>query len=204
MATFGYYDNWRSATLECPRCGWKGTFDQGSVELHEELMDSSCPACDFLSAPMLAIVSYPTTQETEQNWEKLTDPEKRELLARKRWLAAWQAASLKSINQLPDLAGPTVALVWDQVDGDAGGPFTVIRHGDTEIWREPACWEGYERFGDVVQILKQKYEKRLVDVVPTPASNLYLFGDKFSAPEYVVQIRKALNESNGPTFRQQA
>jgi len=56
-------------------------------------MDSSCPACDFLSAPMLAIVSYPTTQETEQNWEKLTDPEKRELLARKRWLAAWQAAS---------------------------------------------------------------------------------------------------------------
>jgi hypothetical protein len=143
---------------------------------------------------MLAIVSYPTVREAEQNWEKLTEQEKREVLARKRSLAAWQAASLKSTDQVPDLAGPAVALVWDEVEGDAGQPFTVIRHGETEIWREPAFYEGYERFREVVQILMQKYGKRLVDVVPTPASELYLFGDKLRAPEYVVQIRKALKD----------
>ncbi|MBW1694049.1 MAG: Rdx family protein [Deltaproteobacteria bacterium] len=25
---FGYYDNWKSAILHCPRCGWKGTFEE--------------------------------------------------------------------------------------------------------------------------------------------------------------------------------
>ena len=60
---FDFYDDWRAATLVCPRCGWKGRFDQGSVELHEELMDSSCPRCPWTEAPMLAIVSYPVIEE---------------------------------------------------------------------------------------------------------------------------------------------
>jgi len=55
---FKYYDDWKTVIFECPKCGWKGTFDEGAVEYYEALMDSSCPACDFFSAPMLAIVSY--------------------------------------------------------------------------------------------------------------------------------------------------
>ena len=200
--TFGYYDDWRSATLECPRCGWKGTFEQGAVGQYDELMDSSCPACDPSAAPMLAIVSFPTIEETEQNWAKATDEEKQFVQARKRWLANWEAASLRSVDQLPDWVGPAAALTWDcagdPAEGDSGAPsFTVIRHGGTEIWREPICWEGYERFGEVVQILKQKYGKRLLDVVPTDASELYLFGDKITAPEYVARIRASLQVRAG-------
>jgi hypothetical protein len=42
---FAYYDDWKSEPLECPKCGWKGTFEEGGVEAHRELMDSSCPRC---------------------------------------------------------------------------------------------------------------------------------------------------------------
>jgi hypothetical protein len=62
---FEYSDDWKTAELTCPECGWKGTFDEGSVEHHAELMDSSCPRCPLLEAPMLAIVNYPLRQDNE-------------------------------------------------------------------------------------------------------------------------------------------
>jgi len=68
---FGYYDDWKTEVFKCPKCGWKGTFEEGSVEQHNGLMDCSCPECDWLKAPMLAIVSYPTTSESRANWENL-------------------------------------------------------------------------------------------------------------------------------------
>lgn len=156
-------------------------------------MDSSCPACDTLSSPMLAIVTFPTIEETEQNWTKATEEEKQFVHARKRWLANWAVASLQSGDQLPEWVGPAAALAWDSVESDYGEPsFTVIKHGDREIWREPICWEGYDRFREVVRILKQRYGKRLLDVVPTSASELYLFGDSITAHEYVEQVRRSL------------
>ena len=57
---YQYKDNWKTDLLKCPKCGWEGTFEEGSVELHQELMDCSCPECDYMDAPMLAIVNYPT------------------------------------------------------------------------------------------------------------------------------------------------
>ncbi len=130
---FGYYDDWKSAILECAQCGWKGTFQQGSEEYFGELMDSSCPKCDT----MLAIVSYPTSRESEKNWDKLTEEEKREFLDRKTWLEEWEASSLKSVNQLPDLQGAELTLAWDWLEHEQK-KFTVIRHGHTEVWRERA------------------------------------------------------------------
>ena len=67
---FDYYSNWKTEVLTCPKCGWTGTFEQGSVEYYEELMDCSCPVCSWPEAPMLAIVSYPTMEETEANRDK--------------------------------------------------------------------------------------------------------------------------------------
>jgi hypothetical protein len=60
---FNYYDDWRSAELECPKCHWKGKFGEGSVEHYSELQDCSCPRCDFDASPTLAKVSYPTLDE---------------------------------------------------------------------------------------------------------------------------------------------
>jgi hypothetical protein len=54
---FNVNDDWQAAILECPRCGWRGTFYEGAVEAYAEVMDSSCPRCPWLHAPMLAIVN---------------------------------------------------------------------------------------------------------------------------------------------------
>src|SRR5689334_2611123 len=116
---FGYYEDWRTAQLECPRCGWKGTFDQGSVEHHDYLMDSSCPQCPGGDGPMLAIVRYPTLQESEQNWLRLTDAERQEVDSRKQFLDHWNRVCLKSTDQLPELEGTPLTLVWDQVKDES-------------------------------------------------------------------------------------
>ena len=76
---FSYYDDWKNEILICPNCGWSGTFMQGSVELYSELMDSSCPVCEYLESPMLAITSFPTLEEMEANFDRLSEEEKAEL-----------------------------------------------------------------------------------------------------------------------------
>ena len=64
-------------------------------------------------------------------------------------------------------------------DEDAGERWTVIRHGSTEVWREPAVYEAYERFDEVKAILKQRYGKRFRSLTPTKASKMWLYGDHF-------------------------
>jgi len=53
-------DPWETTPLVCPKCGWTGTFMQGVTEAYEALIDSQCPKCPWLEAPVLAIVSYAT------------------------------------------------------------------------------------------------------------------------------------------------
>lgn len=195
--TFNYYDDWKSAILECPRCGWKGTFDQGSVELYKELMDSSCPKCPWLDAPMLAIVNWPTIEESQQNWSRLSDSERAHVTARKEFLQRLRAAQLKSPDQLPEVEGPDLTIVWDWLNDARSDHMTVLRHDADEIWREPAVYEGYERFREVVDILRQKYGARLRDVVPTPEAESYLLGDESSAHDHVQATRNALKEGQG-------
>ena len=63
-AMFEYDDpHLKTEILTCPQCGWRGTFDEGDIEFYEALMDSSCPKCESLEAPVLAIVSYQTTPQ---------------------------------------------------------------------------------------------------------------------------------------------
>ena len=193
---FNYFDEWQSVVLECPVCKWQGTFEQGSVEYYNELMDSSCPVCDVDTGPMLAIVSYTTNEEVEANLDKLDTVDRQRFLAMKERLAKADKECLKSSSDLPELEGDSLELAWDleEVDSDV---VTVIRHGDQEVWREPAFWEGYERFGDVLRILKARYGKRLKDVVPTQRSKLYLYGDRLSAPDIVDKARRQLQGFQG-------
>lgn len=177
--------------LTCPTCGWKGTFYDGWVKYYDALQDSTCPDCE----KMLAIVPYPTLEESVQNLDKLTDKKKQEVTARKNWLARYEAASLKSVSQLPELEGDELSLEWDMIEAKPGENITLIWHGDREVWRELTCYEGYERFQTVVAILKEKYGQRLVDVVPTDASTLYLYGDKLSAIGIVDKIRQSLRRA---------
>jgi hypothetical protein len=67
---FDCFDDYENVVLECHKCHWKSTFEQGSVEYYAELIDSSCPNCNYFDAPMLAIVSYPTLEEARAHSDR--------------------------------------------------------------------------------------------------------------------------------------
>jgi hypothetical protein len=185
---FNYYDDWQSVELECPNCNWKGKFKEGSVGYYQELMDCSCPHCNFLDAPILAIVSYPTRDEMSSSGrsEDVRYAEEVNQFQRK-----FEALKLRSKDQLPDVDAASFTLTWDFVvtDGDRS---IVIRCGDRILFSEPALWEGYERFERVCEIIRQKYGERVLDVVPTRSSELYLYGDVMSSPDFVSEARRRI------------
>jgi hypothetical protein len=67
---FNYFDDYKGIIFVCSRCHWAGTFDQGSVETYDDLMDCACPSCDVFQAPILAEVLYPTTEELVANADR--------------------------------------------------------------------------------------------------------------------------------------
>lgn len=171
-----YYDYEENEELTCPRCGWNGTAKEGDKESYSELFDVSCPNCE----QMLLIVSYPTTGETEEaakggNKEALE--ELASLRRRHEFLESFERDRLRSPQQLPELEGETLSFVWDQEEKR-----TVIRIGDMVIWSEPAIYEGWERFNEVKNVLKQKYGPRFHRITPTMRSEMYLYGDDISSP----------------------
>ncbi len=191
---FDYFDDWKTEILECPKCGWKGTFEEGDVGYYEQLMDSSCPTCSYPNDPMLAIVSYPTHDEVEANLDKLSVRERSAYRQRKRHEQLWETYCLRRPEQLPDLEGDEITLIWDMEDvGDDS--WTVIRHGDRVVWREPAWYECYPRFDAMLYLLKRKYGRRLVDVEPTCGSWGWLCGDRLASIRWVDGWRAKLRET---------
>jgi hypothetical protein len=187
---FNYYDDWKSEVFVCPDCGWKGTFDEGSVELHSELMDMTCPKCDVFDAPMLAIVSYATTRESRENWDKLTDSEKEWVKKLENHHDEFEDKKLRKSTPLPGIKANSFVLRWDYRESDQESE-TVIRCGEEIIFSEPATYEGYERYIEVAKILKNRYGRALADLEPTDCSELYLYGDSISASEI---LKKARNQ----------
>lgn len=176
----GYYDFKDEDRLICPRCGWAGPVKDGDTELFEELLQVSCPRCD----KHLLLASYPTQDETEQmasrgNRKALENLPS--LRRRQEFQKRVEEASLRSPEQLPDLADETLEFVWDQEPGEPDD-FTVVRLENRTIWKEPTFWEGWERFNEVKAMLKEKYGTRFHSLKPTSASETYLYADDLSAP----------------------
>ena len=69
---------------------------------------------------------------------------------------------------------------------------TLIKYGDTIIFREPVVFEGYERFIEVAQVLRSRYGAALHDLVPTDRSSTYLYGDCLSSPRTVDEARERI------------
>lgn len=188
---FGYYDDWKSEVLTCPQCGWKGTFEEGAVGYYNELMDSSCPRCEGSDTPMLAIVSYPTVGESRANWDKLSDLEKDYVEGIQRFRSDFENRKLRDPSQLPDIGSSSFTLDWDYDDTGAMRD-TLIKHGETVIFREPAIYEGYNRFIKVAKILRAHYGPALRDLVPTQWSEQYLYGDRLFSYETVDKARQEI------------
>ena len=113
-----------------------------------------------------------------------------EQLARQRSTmpAPAEPVPLLSPRQLPELAGETLILTWDQIDADS-----IIRYGGTIVWREVTGWEIYDRFTEIAIILKHAYGDRLIDLVPTQRSLFALYGDSARAYFHVSSARQALS-----------
>ena len=62
--------------------------------------------------------------------------------------------------------------------------------GKKEIFKEPAVYEGYERFEEVARILKARYGNALLDMAPTQNSEVYLYGDSLTAADRIAKFRK--------------
>ena len=190
-----YYDYDAQAELDCPACGWHGT--TGPDEYFDELFDVRCPSCER----MLLIVSFPTAAETraaaaagnEEAIAALPAVAKRE-----RFLADAAASELQSVDQLPELGGDELVITWDFVQDDAGAHWTVLRHGDTVLWRERAYWEGFERFRDVAVLLQERYGARLRGLTPTRAASMWLLGDRLWTIAAVDRINARLAAGQPP------
>jgi ankyrin repeat protein len=96
---------------------------------------------------------------------------------------------LYSPRQLPELDGDELTLTWDQIEADS-----IISHGERIIWRERTGWEVFDRFEEITEILRHKYLRRLVDIVPTERSLYALYGDSTRASFHVASARQSLTE----------
>ncbi len=182
-----YFSDYRNEPLVCPLCGWQGTWAEGDHEVFDSLIDCSCPACPSLDAPMLAIVAGPTAGEWEAHRHTVAAAEMAFVDAQVAFQKNFHEVCLKRPDQLPALPPGDLGLTWDQEAKD-----TVLRHGSIEVWREPALWDGYLRYLEVLAILQACYAPRLRDVAPTDESLLYLLGDRSAASHIVAEARAGL------------
>jgi hypothetical protein len=169
-----YYDNWREEEFDCPNCKWHGP---GSAlvlgDYKWESAERLCPVCEEL----ITVVLHPTIEESRANWDKVSEWDRKNIEAAEARQADFERRKLREPSQLPDIPEPSFVFHWDFAD-DGSRRETLIKHGDNVIFTEPAFYEGYERFIEVAQILRGRYGAALRDLIPTKASELYLYGDK--------------------------
>jgi len=159
-------------------------------DLFSVLYEMCCPRCN----EKVELITIPTWEEKRQNWDKLSEGEKRRVERFEAHLQEFERRKLWSPDQLPDLEGEDLVLIWDfEERKDKDSRETLVKLGDQVLWREPAVYEGYWRFIQVAQILSLKYGARLKDLVPTEESTAYLHGDihgfeSFEQVEYCRQL----------------
>jgi hypothetical protein len=190
-----YYSDWKEQTYSCDKCGWWGKgADCPQGELYRECVGRDCPQCH----EELFILSFPTVGQMRDNWDNLSEGDRMQVSLIEMTRKEFAERSLRSPDQLPDLEGEELALIWDCFwpgDGTSMiGTETVIRLGDQIIWREPARYEGCDRFAEIARILKARYKSRIRDLEPTDRSFAMLYGDRWGCPDIVKKARDELRK----------
>lgn len=176
------FEEWKTLQWNCRHCGWSGLGEQMEIyDIFEGVNEMACPICK----EKIGAVSWPTQAELKENFDKLSPGDKILVTLSEAHHNEFALRKLSSPEQLPELPGESIVLIWDIERYDGGD--TIIRYGDQVVWREPAFYEGYERFIAVAKILTRKYGSRLKDFVPSKNSGLFLYGDRIST---IDQIRK--------------
>jgi hypothetical protein len=184
-----YYDDWKELPQTCRACGWQGRgCDLTQGEVFAELFEVCCPKC----GEKVLTVSFPTIDESRRNWDKVSPQDHIAVELAERRRQEFERRMLRSPDQLPDLEGEDLILVWDR--DDSHGRESAIHYGAQVLWREPGFYEDYERFEEVAEILFAKYGERLQDLVPTRASHYSQYGDRIGAPYRIKKFREALGQ----------
>lgn len=174
-----YFDVSFDDTIGCPACGWEGCVGD-EFEPRDEAYEVRCAECNG----MLLIVPYPTVEEVKAAAAAGNERAVKGLptyLKREQFIARYEKLKLKPTDELPELGGGALAFEWDLVADEREELWTVIRFGEREIWREPAVWEGHERFAEVEEILRRRYGPRFHSLTPTERSEKYLYGDSWAS-----------------------
>jgi hypothetical protein len=174
-----YYQYDGTREIACQQCGWKGSGETASIELRGDLMEVCCPSC----GRMLLVVGYPTVEDTKTAAAAGDERAVRELdhaLRVERFHQRHEREALRDPSQLPPLDGDELIFRWES-EGEDDDRRTVVRVGGRELWSEPEIWEGIDRFVEVFEMLRVRYGEQFGFLLPTPASELYLYGDDLSA-----------------------
>ena len=139
----------------------------------------------------MTFVMLPTISESRANWDKLSDVERKQVELIESLQAKFADGKLSDASHLPEIESPSFILHWDFVHAGLDSE-TLIKYGDTIIFREPVVFEGYERFIEVAQVLRSRYGAALHDLVPTDRSSTYLYGDCLSSPRTVDEARERI------------
>lgn len=171
-AIFDYYQ-YKKQSHTCPKCGWVGSGASLEIgEVFDILYEVECPHCHAY----LGCVPNPTIEQAREHWSELPDHEKHQLEMIEAMCNEFDGRCLKSAEQLPDIESPEFILVWDTADGNV-----TILNGCQVIFVEPMIYQGYERYEEMVTILKERYGHALRGVHPTARSYEPLCGDKTGA-----------------------
>jgi len=130
----------------------------------------------------------PTIEESRANWDKLSEGDRQHVQDIERLRADFNNRKLRDSTPLPDISLPAFTLQWDfKINGNDRE--TIIRQDDTNIFSEPAIYEGANRYMEVADILRNRYGTALQDLIPTTKSELYLYGDQMHAPRLIKDYR---------------
>ena len=141
-------------------------------EVFDGLHELDCPRCHC----QIGVVRYPTIKESRANWEDLPFEEQEVTENLERRQIEFDGLCLKRSDQLPEIKAEDFALTWDVSGGNS-----IIRHNDRIVFVEPSVFEGYERFKEVITILKDRYGPALKGVHLTRSAYHELCGDKLWA-----------------------
>lgn len=187
-AIFDYYQ-YKKQSHTCPKCGWVGSGESLEIgEVFDTLYEVECPHC----YAYLGCVPNPNIEQAREHWSELPDQEKHQLGMIEAMCNEFDRRWLKGPEQLPDIAGDSFTLIWDMIGEDI-----TIRNGNQVVFTEPSIYQGYERFEEVVSILKERYGDALKGVVPTKRSLEPLCGDKTGAAS---RLEKFHEEIFGSSF----
>jgi len=177
------YYTYSTVEYECKLCGWKGLGKDTLLgEGFSELFEFDCPECH----ENIGCISYPTIAETIKygNAEERIEAKKRN-----EWMVEVEKMRLKSITQLPNIEDDSIDFTITKSDNDQD--YLVVLFNRQEIWREIRTYEYFERFIEIGNLLKKKYGKKMVDLIPE-GDDEYLYGDSLSSVSLIEEFRSNL------------